>query len=867
MRDGAPKTIYRKDYQVPVFSVTEVAMRVQVFDGYSLVDTELSLVRTGQPGAALTLDGEQLALEHIAIDGVELSAEEFIYDGHVLTIPELADSVKLETRVKIHPEDNTSLEGLYRSRTIYCTQCEAEGFRKITFFPDRPDVLATFTVTLEADAATCPVLLSNGNLVSEEPLPEGRHRAIWHDPWPKPCYLFAMVAGDLECYEDSFVTASGRAVALKIYVEAKDINYCGHAMDSLKRSMRWDEEIYGLEYDLDLFNIVAVDDFNMGAMENKGLNIFNTSCVLASPDITTDMGYQRVEAIVAHEYFHNYSGNRVTCRDWFQLSLKEGFTVFRDSEFSGDMNSRGVKRVEDVQFLRTHQFAEDSGPMSHPVRPDSFIEISNFYTLTVYEKGAEVVRMLHTLLGHQTFIAGAKYYFERYDGQAVTCDDFVVAMETASGRDLQQFRRWYEQAGTPTLSISGTYDVDAQRYTLHVSQSNVGAADQTPKPPLHIPLALGLLCDGEPVTLASGTSTELLEITDLEQSFVFEGIGSEPVPSLLRDFSAPVRLEMQQSERDLQVLIANDDNDFVRWDAFQRYATQVIDTVAAGGAIADGFISAYQQALVSDIEPAVKAQLLSLPTEDYLADIAANRGLVDVFVIRDAREAVKRLLATHFEEEWHTLYASMLSNGEYQATGEQIGRRALRHIALDYLGCTEKGSAEEAHELFASADNLTDRLACLRQLLYRGGTDSAAAALASFYEVWQHEALIVNQWFSLQAMWSDEGTVDHVLQLQQHEAFDWRNPNKIRALIGAFANGNPVGFHRKDGAGYTLLADAIITLQSVNPQIAARLCTPLTRYKRYAHGSGLMKAELQRIADVPDLSRDVFEVVERSLSD
>jgi len=867
MRDGAPKTIYRKDYQVPVFSVTEVAMRVQVFDGYSLVDTELSLVRTGQPGAALTLDGEQLALEHIAIDGVELSAEEFIYDGHVLTIPELADSVKLETRVKIHPEDNTSLEGLYRSRTIYCTQCEAEGFRKITFFPDRPDVLAIFTVTLEADAATCPVLLSNGNLVSEEPLPEGRHRAIWHDPWPKPCYLFAMVAGDLECYEDSFVTASGRAVALKIYVEAKDINYCGHAMDSLKRSMRWDEETYGLEYDLDLFNIVAVDDFNMGAMENKGLNIFNTSCVLASPDITTDMGYQRVEAIVAHEYFHNYSGNRVTCRDWFQLSLKEGFTVFRDSEFSGDMNSRGVKRVEDVQFLRTHQFAEDSGPMSHPVRPDSFIEISNFYTLTVYEKGAEVVRMLHTLLGHQTFIAGAKYYFERYDGQAVTCDDFVVAMETASGRDLQQFRRWYEQAGTPTLSISGTYDVDAQRYTLHVSQSNVGAADQTPKPPLHIPLALGLLCDGEPVTLSSGTTTELLEITDLEQSFVFEGIGSEPVPSLLRDFSAPVRLEMQQSERDLQVLIANDDNDFVRWDAFQRYATQVIDTVAAGGAIADGFISAYQQALVSDIEPAVKAQLLSLPTEEYLADIAANRGLVDVFVIRDAREAVKRLLATHFEEEWHTLYASMLSNGEYQATGEQIGRRALRHIALDYLGCTEKGSAEEALELLASADNLTDRLACLRQLLYRGGTDSAAAALASFYEAWQHEALIVNQWFSLQAMWSDEGTVDHVLQLQQHEAFDWRNPNKIRALIGAFANGNPVGFHRKDGAGYTLLADAIITLQSVNPQIAARLCTPLTRYKRYAHGSGLMKAELQRIADVPDLSRDVFEVVERSLSD
>lgn len=866
MRDGTPKTIYRQDYEPPAYEIPTIVMDINLYDGYTVVDSMLTLQRVGKPGSPLVLHGESLSLEYLAIDGQELAAEAFLYDGGRLTIPELPDACTLSSRVRICPEKNTSLEGLYRSRTMYCTQCEAEGFRKITFFQDRPDVLSTFTVSLEADASTCPVLLSNGNLVHAETLPLGRHKAVWHDPWPKPCYLFAMVAGDLSCVEDSFITCSGRDVMLRIYVETKDIDYCEHAMASLKHSMRWDEDVYGLEYDLDLFNIVAVDDFNMGAMENKSLNIFNTSCVLASPDITTDLGYQRVEAIVAHEYFHNYSGNRVTCRDWFQLSLKEGFTVFRDSEFSADMNSRGVKRVDDVQFLRTHQFAEDAGPMAHPVRPDSFIEISNFYTLTVYEKGAEVVRMLHTLLGHETFIAGARHYFTTFDGQAVTCDDFVDAMEVVSGRDLQQFRRWYEQSGTPTLKVRGQYNALAKRYELVVSQHNRDENKAVDKPPLHIPLAVGLLVDGKPLVLPSGSTTQLLELTDTQQTFVFEMIESEPVASVLRNFSAPVRVDLTQDEHSLQTLIAGDDDDFVRWDAFQRYACRVIDEVSTGLPVAAGFLVAYQQALLSDLDPAVKAQLLTLPSEDYLADVAASKGLIDVFAIRTAREQVKAVLAETFESEWVTVYSAMQHQSAYEATGEQIGRRALAHLALDLLAYRGKMAVGMAHALLSEASNLTDRLAALRALSRAAEASVVEQAMSAFYVRWQNEALVVNQWFSLQATTPAPDAAARVAALQDHEAFDWRNPNKIRALVGAFANANPTGFHAQDGSGYRLLADAIIRLHAANPQIAARLCTPLTRYRRYNHGVALMRAELERIAAVSDLSRDVFEIVDKSLN-
>ncbi len=860
-REGSPSVIYRKDYQAPRFQVPTVAMTIAIFPGYTRVSSQLQLQRSDGSVGDLCLDGESLQLEAIAIDGVDLSPDAYDYNGSQLTLKQVPASCTLQTTVIIHPEDNTSLEGLYKSRTLYCTQCEAEGFRKITFFPDRPDVLSVFTVTLEADASTCPVLLSNGNLQSTTTLDDGRHQAVWHDPWPKPSYLFALVAGDLARVDDSFVTASGREVALHIYVEAKDLAYCDHAMASLKHSMRWDETVYGLEYDLDLFNIVAVDDFNMGAMENKSLNIFNTSCVLAAPDITTDAGYQRVEAIVAHEYFHNYSGNRVTCRDWFQLSLKEGFTVFRDAEFSADMNSRGVKRVEDVTFLRTHQFAEDAGPMAHPVRPDSFIEISNFYTLTVYEKGAEVVRMLHTLLGHDDFIAGAQLYFKRHDGQAVTCDDFVTAMADASGRDLSQFRRWYAQSGTPELTIEEAYDAAQGRYTLTVRQRNGDYSE-----PLHIPLAVGLLENGQPKVFDNGSSTVLLEVTEAQQQFDFDNLSSRPVPSLLRGFSAPVRLKAEESSSHLQALIAGDDDDFVRWDAFQRYATQVLGQVAAGDTLDEGFFSAFGSALTAIKDPAVTAQLLALPSEEYLADLAAASGGVDVFAIRNAREQLKLAIAQRFEDRWRALFADLAITGPYEPSGPQIGARSLRHLALDYLAHLPDAAVADATALFASADNLTDRLAGLRTLVHYGHREARESALTQFFNDWHNEALVVNQWLSVQAGRPAAAACDEVAALMDHPSFDWRNPNKVRALLGAFSAGNPTGFHRTDGAGYRLLADAVIRLQASNPQIAARLCSPLTRYRRYQHGVELMRSELERIGNVEGLSRDVYEVVDRSLS-
>ncbi len=865
MRDGAPKTIFRKDYQAPAFQVSSVSLFVDIRPGETVVESQLQVTRVGSEKAPLVLNGEGLTLQALSIDGAEITEEHYIYDGKNLTIAEVPSEFSLSSRVSICPEENTSLEGLYRSRTIYCTQCEAEGFRKITFYPDRPDVLAVFEVTIEADKESCPVLLSNGNLISSRDMPDGRHQATWHDPWPKSAHLFALVAGDLVCVEDQFLTCSGRKVDLRIYVEAKDADYCTHAITSLKRSMAWDEQVYGLEYDLDLFNIVAVDDFNMGAMENKSLNIFNTSCVLASPNITTDASYQRIEGIVAHEYFHNYSGNRVTCRDWFQLTLKEGFTVFRDAEFSADMNSRGVKRVEDVSFLRTNQFAEDAGPMAHPIRPDSFIEISNFYTLTVYEKGSEVIRMMHTLLGHDTFIAGARHYFETFDGQAVTCDDFVDSMETASGRDLSQFRQWYQQPGTPELTIQADYDATEQRVDLLVTQTNAKAGGSD-APPLHIPLALGVLVSGKPLTLDSGTTTTLFEVTEREQRFVIDNIPEKPVLSLLRGFSAPVRLQADTSEHDLATLIAGDDDDFVRWDSAQRFASRVIAKTMVGEGISEIFLSAFERVLNTPMDSAMKALLLTLPSEDYLIDLFSQDGQVDPLVLYQARETVKQTLGERFTQIWREVYQSEARVGDYVAYGEQIGQRSLRHVALDYLTYGDKSAIEEAELLFESADNLTDRLAGLRTVLKKGADTIRGSMLNTFLQNWQGEALVVNQWFSVQAVRPVPEVVEEVEQLSQHQAFDWRNPNKVRALIGAFANANLVGFHRADGAGYRLLADAIIKLQEDNPQIAARLCTPLTRYRRYSVGQDKMRAELERIARVENLSRDVFEIVERALA-
>ena len=867
LREGLPGTIYRKDYQVPDFSVKKVDLLVQIAEGQTQVTATLAVSRQAGQDSALTLDGEQLDLLWIELDGQRLSPEEYDVSEGQLMIPSVPDEFSLRTCVAICPEENTSLEGFYRSQSAYCTQCEAEGFRKITYFTDRPDVLAVYTVTLEADAQVCPVLLSNGNLIEEVSLENGRHRAVWHDPFPKPSYLFAMVAGDLKRTSDVFKTASGKSVDLHIWVEAKDLGYCDYAMTSLKEAMRWDEAVYGLEYDLDLYNIVAVDDFNMGAMENKSLNVFNTSCVLAHPDITTDMGFQRVEAVVAHEYFHNYSGNRVTCRDWFQLSLKEGFTVFRDSEFSADMNSRGVKRVEDALFLRTHQFAEDAGPLAHPVRPDAFVDISNFYTLTVYEKGAEVVRMLHTLLGEDAFYAGTRLYFERFDGQAVTCDDFVDCLAEASGRDLSQFRRWYEQAGTPELAFDETYDAAEQRYTLTLRQHNPATPGQNDKAPLVIPVATGLLVDGKPVSLDSGT-TRILELTEREQAFTFEGVASKPVLSLLRGFSAPVRMVTPQSEADLLALMGSDDDPFVAWDSAQNLLARLIEAGAQGGAsaIPDAFLQACERVLSGSMDPAMKALTLALPSEELLADRAAQRGLVNVALIHQQRNQVKAALGRSLDNAWHNVLREHPAAVGYTPHSRDIGIRSLRHLASDYLLAANPDDLADVHRLLETADNLTDRLTALRWAAYYEAPEQRAQRLDDFYGQWKHEALVVNQWLTVQATRPDPGCVEDIRALLDHEAFDWRNPNKLRALVGAFAGGNPIAFHRADGAGYRLMGEVIERVQASNPQIAARMLAPLTRWRRYEQGQQAMRAELERLAAIEPLPKDVFEVLSRALA-
>ena len=865
LREGLPATIYRKDYTAPEFAVTTVDLLVQISTGRTEVTATLEMVRQGSGQGGLRLDGEQLSLQWIELDSERLTEDQYSVGDTDLIVASVPDRFSLRTCVTICPEENTSLEGFYRSQSAYCTQCEAEGFRKITYFPDRPDVLAVYTVTLEADRAECPVLLSNGNKVSEEDLDNGRHRVVWHDPSPKPSYLFAMVAGDLKPVSNVFTTCSGRVVDLNIWVEEKDLAYCDYAMSALQAAMLWDEQVYGLEYDLDLYNIVAVDDFNMGAMENKGLNVFNTSCVLAHPDITTDMGFQRVEAIVAHEYFHNYSGNRVTCRDWFQLSLKEGFTVFRDSEFSADMNSRGVKRVEDALFLRTYQFAEDAGPLAHPVRPDAFVDISNFYTLTVYEKGAEVVRMLHTLLGAEAFHAGTTLYFERFDGQAVTCDDFVDCLAEASGRDLTQFRRWYEQAGTPEVIFSEHYDPDTRRYQLTLQQHNPTASAQQESEPLVIPVATGLLVDGQPFPLDTGT-TRVLELTEREQTFTFYDVPSKPVLSCLRGFSAPVRATVDHAEADLLTLMAGDDDAFVAWDAAQTLLARAIES--ADTALAPGLMAACEQVLVGSMDPAMKALTLALPSEECLADRAAQRGLVNISQIHYLRQQVKASLGDALGTIWEQVLSDNPAPQAYTPLADDIGLRALRHLSQDYLlAANPAAHLDAAHSLYERADSLTDRLAALRWITHHETVEKREAVLADFYSRWQHEALVVNQWLTVQATRPEVDCVDSVRALMTHPAFDWRNPNKLRALIGAFAGANPIAFHREDGAGYRLMGEVVERLQASNPQVAARMLAPMTRWRRYAVGQEAMRGELERLAAIDPLPKDVFEVVTKALGE
>ena len=895
MKNASARTTYLKDYRPPPFTIETTDLHFDLYEDHACVVSKLLFKRSGGSDVtSLRLHGQLLKLEKIFINGQLVNSDQYIQDDESLTVPALDGLLGasfgeflFECHTRIEPQNNTALEGLYKSKKMFCTQCEAEGFRRITYYLDRPDVMSIFTTTVAAEKAKYPVLLSNGNKLASgdvDGAPD-RHWVTWEDPFKKPSYLFALVAGDLLSLDDTFVTCSDREIELRIFVEEKDIDKCDHAMLSLKNSMRWDEEVYGREYDLDIFMIVAVDDFNMGAMENKGLNVFNTSCVLASPQTTTDFSFQRVEAVVAHEYFHNWSGNRVTCRDWFQLSLKEGFTVYRDSEFSADMGSRTVKRVEDVSFLQTVQFAEDGGPMAHSVRPDSYMEISNFYTVTIYEKGAEVVRMIALLLGPEKFRAGSDLYFDRHDGQAVTTEDFVKAMEDASGIGLCQFRNWYYQAGTPVISIQSEFDADNKRYTLHVRQSCPDTPGQSNKKPLTVPLRLGLLgSDGKDLPLrllvddASTSETDrVLSVTQEEQQFVFEGLESEPIPSLLRGFSAPVRLRYDYSRADLLFLMVNDSDGFNRWNASQLLTIGLIDELqsdlAAGRdlALPQSLVDAYAGVLGSmlsdpSVDKAMVAQLLSLPTVGFLIERAE---VADVESIHLVREFLLNGLAARFYSSFLDVYTNNTSNAEYAADAESIARRSLKNLALSYLMRSDMDEAVTlAQHQFVQASNMTDQLSGLRCLVNNGAgvaVELKRDALASFYKQWSHEPLVVDQWFVVQAVCQLPGSLAQVKQLLEHADFDIRNPNKVRSLIGAFCGQNHVGFHDASGEGYEFLADQVLVLDKLNPQIASRLLTPLTRWKKFsAKRQGLMQAQLRRIKAQEDLSKDLFEIVEKS---
>ncbi len=876
MRDASPQTIYLKDYTPPSFEIEKVSLTFQLFEDGAQVSSRMLISRASSSDeSSLRLDGEELELKSLKIDGRELDVHQYTVEPESLTIQAVPDKFELECVTWIKPHENKRLEGLYKSSSMFCTQCEAEGFRRITYYLDRPDVMSVFDTRIEADSAKYPVLLSNGNEVDSGKLEGGRHFVTWHDPHPKPCYLFALVAGDLYCQSDVFERASGRPVALEIFVDHKNADKCDYALDALKRSMKWDEEKYGREYDLDVFMIVAVDDFNMGAMENKGLNIFNSSCVLAKSDATTDNAYLRIEAIVAHEYFHNWSGNRVTCRDWFQLSLKEGFTVYRDSQFSADMNSAGVKRIEDVNLLRTAQFAEDAGPMSHPIRPASYMEISNFYTLTVYEKGAEVVRMLNTLLGDEAFRKGSDLYFERHDGQAVTTEDFVAAMSEVSGRDLVQFKRWYDQGGTPVVKVKSNYDEDKKQYVLTFEQSCPATPGQLKKEPFHIPIEIGLmLADGTqlPLAQADGGGSWVYELRDSMASVVFNDVPSKPIPSLLRGFSAPVRLHYDYSDQELMFLLANDSDSFNRWDAGQNLALRVLQSLVsryqAGEALTldPAFVDTYRS-LLNDksLDRAMLGKLLMLPSEAYLVELSET---ADTEAIYHARQFVRRTLANSLRVELLELYQSTHTSAfSLDLSFDAMSLRALHNFILSLLAAAPNDEFYTlASEQFDTASNMTDSFAALAALVNAENPAAAKDALSRFYARWKDDAQVMEQWFAVQSSSSSFADLSHVKALMGHADFEMTNPNKVRSVIGAFCAQNILGFHDVSGSGYEFLADQIIALDDMNPQIASRLLTPLTRWRKYdAARQSLMQTQLARILAKSNLSKDVQEVLEKSM--
>ncbi len=879
MKTDTPQTIFLKDYTEPNHWIDNVDLRIELGEQETLVHSTLSMRRNpNRPAdAALVLDGQDMELRAISINGDALAESDYVIGQETLTIAETPDAFQLVTTVAIKPQENTALEGLYKASGIFCTQCEAEGFRKITYYLDRPDVMADFSTTIVGDKKLYPVLLSNGNPVERGDLDGGQHFVKWVDPFKKPAYLFAVVAGDLKHIEDKYTTTSGREVLLQIFVEPENIDKCDHAMLALKQSMKWDEDVFGLEYDLDIYMIVAVNDFNMGAMENKGLNVFNSKYVLARKDTATDADFDGIQSVIGHEYFHNWSGNRVTCRDWFQLSLKEGLTVFRDQEFSSDLNSRAVQRIQDVNLLRTHQFAEDASPMSHPIRPESFIEINNFYTRTVYEKGAEVVRMYHTLLGADGFRKGMDLYWERHDGQAVTCDDFVSAMEDANGADLTQFKRWYSQSGTPRLKASMDYDADAQTATMHFEQSCPPTPGQETKEAYVIPVKMGLLgADGSDMAVSLEADGETLservvEVREMKQSVTFHGVKEKPVPSLLRGFSSPVILDYGYQDEELAFLLANDSDSFSRWEAGQTLCIRVImgmiEELKAGGEakVPALVVDAFRRLLTTEgLDKALLAESLALPSEAYLAE---KMEVVDVDNIHVARKALKKHLATSLRSEFEAIFDANQEEGEYTFDAESVGRRSLKNTSLGYLMALDDAAiTQRCFKQYEAAHNMSDVMAALGNLVDTD-TEERTTAFAAFYDKWQDDALVTNKWFSLQAMADRENVLDEVKELTKHPAFSMTNPNRLRSLIGVFCMGNRVHFHALDGSGYAFLADTILELNEINPQVSARLMRVLSNWRRFDEKrQALIKVQLERIVAHEGLSKDVFEVASKSLA-
>ncbi len=888
MKDAVatPTAIHLSDYRPVAWRAESVELTFELHEEFALV----TAVTQYTPNPAhegghepLVLDGIDLETESVRVDHMDVDYTlTATGDGHAMTVATPAHAFSLEIVTRIRPQDNTTMEGLYRSGSMFCTQMEAEGFRRVTWYQDRPDVLAVWTVTIDADAARYPVLLSNGNLVDDKTGPRDAHgrrrrRVRWHDPFPKPSYLFALVAGDLDVTDDTFTTASGREVQLRVFVDKGNADQSHHAMASLKKSMRWDEEVYGREYDLDIFHIVAVHDFNMGAMENKSLNLFNAAAVLAKAETATDDRFSRIEGVVAHEYFHNWTGNRITCRDWFQLSLKEGLTVFRDQEFSADANHRGVQRISDVRRLRSSQFTEDAGPMSHPVRPASYIEINNFYTTTIYEKGAEVIRMMHTLLGPEAYRRGTDLYFERHDGQAVTCDDFLAAMRDGGGHELAHFERWYGQAGTPHVAASWAYDAAAGTWELTLSQTLAPTPGQDTKLPQHIPVRMALLGpDGAlmPLQLAdepqgAAVTERVLSFTESTQTWRFVGVAAAPVPSLFRGFSAPVKVQSDLGPDDLRHLAQHDNDDFNRWEAMQILGSrellrQVAEIQAGRTPTVDPEFVATVGAQLADttLEPALLAEAVRLPSEAILAEELA---VVDVDAVHHARELTRAALAAAWQEQLAAIVVrehAATAGRPYRFVAEDVGHRALKSVALGYL--VAGGDSARAFAQLQAADNMTDELTALSLLADRDCPEREAA-LALFHERWKDNALVMNAWFSVQASSARDGVAAEVSALASHPSFDAGNPNKVRALYGAFAM-NPRHFHAADGSGYALLADRIIAIDPANPILAGRLARFFNAWRRQdAARKAACERSLRRILDTEGLSRNTFEIISKTL--